>query len=165
MACLFFNLTSISSFAAKFNLTQVSDIAKHALLNQFRFDNAQPNNERFFFKKDGKWNTSLQIHPRDVFFWLYIGGFSAISILMWPIFLITQIVACSSPKEETSGKLLVFVRLESTYRKSWLLRLTRWICYKKLKNMYGKNWINEIMKIYFTNPDHPCRILSEGIEL
>jgi hypothetical protein len=160
------NLTAISSFSKKFDLSFSKDIATHAILHQFRFDNAQPMDERFFFKnKDGQLSTSLQIHPRDIFFWLYIGGFSALTILMWPIFFISQVLACSSPKEETSGKLLAFVRLESTYKSSLLLRFTRWICYKKLKNMYGKTWLNELMTIYFTNPDHPCRTLSEGIEL
>ena len=160
------NITSIASFSFKHNLPFAKHIIKHALKNKFRFDNAYPENPRWIFKKsDKKWSSSFQWHPRDWAFWGLCGEKNCLWYTFFIVFFISQIITCLTPYGETSGKLLMFDRLENTYKKSKLSRFTRFCCYSILRMRYGKNWIGKIMKIYFWQSNHPNARLSKDLEL
>jgi hypothetical protein len=55
----------------------------------------------------------------------------------------------------TDGKILNLLRFWS-----YKLPLTKRICYAILKHKFGKNFIYELMRIYFKNDEHPNRNLS-----
>jgi len=162
------NITAISAFSRLLEdegLSYHKDIAKHGLSRFMCFDNACPDKPRLIFKKpDGKWDTSFQYHPRDWFFWLNSAGYK-ISWLFFPIFFFANIITCLTPHGETSGKWLMFTRLEAGSKWSKLMNLNKKICYWLLKRKYGAEFINEISKIYFwQKSDSPIRTLSKGID-
>lgn len=148
------NITAIVAISYKYNLPYCKHVAKHAVKWQFRFDNRYPDSpsiKRFMY------------HPRDWFYWLYCaeGFYKLLSYIWFPVFLISSIASCLTEKNNTSGKLLTYIRLESAHEKSWLLRQVRKLCWKLLENKYGKNWLYELTKIYFKHPDHPNHKLLE----
>ena len=160
------NITAISIGSRYFNLPFAKHIAQYAINNQFKFDNRYPNNQRFIFKNSqDKLDTSLQPHPRDWFLWLFNGGgfYRVLSYIFFPVFLIANIMTCYTPKEETSGKQLMFARLAFGSKISWLMRFNYWICKKILRKAYGKYFMYEIFKIYYKNENHPIRTLSKGL--
>lgn len=160
------NITSIAGFSYKNNLPFAKDIIEYAIKNQFRFDNAYPEESRWILKKsNGKLSTSFQWHPRDWAFWGLCGNKNWLWYMFFIVFFFSQIITCLTPYQETSGKLLMFDRLENTYQKSKLSRFTRFCCYNILKIRYGKKWIGKIMKIYFWQKDHPNAELSRDLEL
>lgn len=164
------NLTAISALSRlleKEGLSYHKDIAKHGLKWQMRYDNAYPNKPRWTYLKqhNGKKGTSLQLHPRDWFYWLSNGGYR-IAWVFFPIFFMANIVTCFTPYKETSGKWLMFVRLECGSKWSKLMMLNKKICYYILRKKYGKDWLNKIAKIYFwQRDDNPIRIETRDMEL
>lgn len=163
------NLTAISAFSRMFEkegLAYHKHIAIHGLKWQMRYDNASPKSPRWIFKKpNGEHGTSFQWHPRDWFFWLTNGGYK-FAWIFFPIFFFANIIACMSPNGETSGKLLMFVRLETGSRWSKLMMFNKKICYAILRRKYGKDFLDKIATIYFgQREDSPIRILARKIEL
>lgn len=163
------NLTAISAFSRLFEhegLEYHKDIAKHGLKWQMRYDNAYPSKPRWFFKKpDGRKDTSFQWHPRDWFLWLTNGGYK-FAWIFFPIFFMANIITCLTPKGETSGKWLMFVRLEAGSRHSKLMLLNKKICYFIMGRKYGAKWIDKISTIYFwQKPDSPIRTSTKDLEL
>jgi hypothetical protein len=160
------NLTAIAAFSYLHDLPFAKDIYKFGMKKFWFYDNAYPDEPRLYFKKhDGKPSTSWKMHPRDWAYWSLCGGNTFLWVVLFPLFLFSQITTCMTEPGETSGKLLMFVRMECAYKKSKLVRFTRWICYKMMRKMYGENWLNEIMKIYFHQPGQPNAIISEDIKL
>jgi len=113
------NITAISAVSKLLEsegLRYHKDIAKYGVENLMMYDNGYPDSPRIVFKREYKesykWDTSFQLHPRDWFFWLTNGGY-AIAWIFFPIFFLANIMACLSSNEQTSGKWLAFVRLES----------------------------------------------------
>lgn len=124
------------------------------LLNSlFRFDNIQPDRPRW---------VRLQ-HPRDYFFYLYPFK-PLLSLLFFPIFFISNIITCFTPQEETSGKQLMFVRMEAL-RGTFIGWLSRQIPYYILRSSYGDDWLNQIMNIYYKVEEHPLRKWTKGLKL
>jgi hypothetical protein len=152
------NITAISRLSAKYNLPYNKDIARYAIRKLFLFDNRFPESPKI---------TSLQFHPRDWFFWLYNGGgiYKAASWLFFPVFFLANIVTCFTPKEETSGKQLMFIRLYK--QKNILLKINFKICSFILRKRYEtKKWLSKIVDIYYhQREDNPIRILAKDLEL
>jgi hypothetical protein len=130
-----------------------------------RYDNVYSESPRLIFKKDnGKYGSSLQFHPRDWFFWLHHQY--KLAWLFFPVFFMANVLTCFTPYEETSGKLLMFMRLECGSRWSKLILLNKKICYFLLRKRYGSDWIDKICSIYFwQRKDSPIRLASKGLEL
>ena len=160
------NLTAISAMSSLLEECGMSfhkDIATYGLKHQMRYDNVYPDNPRWIFEyPDGSLGTSFQWNPRDWFFWLY--RTYKFAWILFPIFFFSNIFTCLSDKQETSGKWLSFVRLESGSKYSKLISLNKKICYWILKKKYGKNFLSEMAKVYFwQDENHPIRQATKDI--
>lgn len=154
------NLTAISIGSELFDLDYHHEIALHGIQNFFMFDNGQPESPRFLYHKlNGKRDTSWKMHPRDWFFWLFNSKLKVLSYLFFPIFFASQIAACFTKKDNTSGKMLLWCRL--IHRKELLLKATWWFCNKILKKRYSDSWISDVSIIYFNQTaENPVRVLA-----
>ena len=131
------------------------DIQRFGAANNGLYDNVSIDKPRFLHKnhKD-EWTTTAQWHPRDIFFWQYFGGNKKV-FLLWPLYALIQILGMFSGYRNTSSKLLGILRLNSTYKKSFGMRILRAICFKILKRQYGADFLPKIYKIYFWQDNHP----------
>ena len=155
------NLSGISCGSIITGAEFHKDIANFGIKRNMRFDNANPEDPRILFKDHkNKLTTSFQFHPRDIFFWLYFGSKAKSVFLLWPIYAAIQILDMISPKRNTSAKLLGILRLNSTYEKSYGIRILRAICFKILKMQYGADFLPKIYKIYFWQENHPLPKLA-----
>ena len=162
------NITAISAFSHLMEgegLAYHKDIAQYGLKKLMRYDNRYANSPKWIFKKpNGAKDTSFQWHPRDWFFWLH--GSYKIAWLFFPIFFIANILTCRTPKEETSGKWLMFVRLEAGSKWSKLMLLNKKICYRMMRKQYGEDFIDQISQIYFwQNSSSPIRSETKGLKI
>lgn len=163
------NITARSAFSRMFEAEGLSyhkDIAKYGLKWHMRFDNAYPEKPRWFQKKkDGHWVVPFQHHPRDWFFWLTNGGYK-LAWIFFPIFFFANIFTCFTPLNETSGKWLMFVRLETGSRWSKLMMFNKKICYYIMRKRYGDEWLDRIATVYFwQREDSPIRREVKGVKL
>lgn len=163
------NITAISSFSRmleKEGLAYHKDIANHGLKNLMRYDNGSPDSPRWVYRKSHteRLGTSFQWHPRDWYFWLTNGGYKFAKIFA-PIAFVANILACMGDPKETSGKWLVFVRLETGAKWSKMMRLNKKICYWILKKKHGATFMDEIAKIYHWQLiSHPIREAARQYE-
>lgn len=155
------NVTAISRFSILGNLLFHKLIAEHLIESKFILDNVQPWEPRLLYKTSkGRWTSRLQ-HPRDWHYWLYNGGYKALSALFYPVFSAANIVSCFG--NETSGKMLMFTRLFN--RKEWHYKILYKICSKILTIKYGKNWLSAITAIYYhQRENNPIRVLAAEVE-
>lgn len=144
------NLTAIAGFSRKFGMRYGQEIFEHGLKNLFRFDNAYPESPRW---------KRIQ-HPRDIAFWAHAAVRPELFILFSPILFFSNIITCLTSKAETSGKLLMWLRLETMNQQSIFTKVNKFICYNLLKLKYGNDWLQQILSIYFKNPEHPINILA-----
>lgn len=78
------------------------------------------------------------------------------------------IMSAQSPKEETSGKMMSFMKLkslDSINHKSSLYTLTRIIFRRRMLSLYGPNYMKEVAIVYFLDKQHPIHTLIDGIVL
>jgi hypothetical protein len=153
------NLTAISAFSKLCCLPFAKDIAIHAIQYQFRFDNCYPGWQRFI--------PTMQFHPRDWFYWLYNGFWFSrlISYPFFPIFFFANIITCMSPLYYTSGKWLMFVRLEVGQHYSFLMKINYNICKWILRKKFGKDWLHKIANVYHHCGKHPIVVESKDLYL
>jgi hypothetical protein len=155
------NLTAIAAFDARYGDGSEADkIAKWGLLHGSLYDNAYPHKPRL---KTIQW-------PTDLMFWAMSSGkwyYAPLVAAMFPFFALRCVLSDLGQPNDTSGKLLNFVRFAS-YRDKGLLALPMKLLWKwhvaRMKSQYGDNWIHQIMVIYFQNPNHPNRSLSDNVK-
>lgn len=140
------NLTAIAVISNLGELPYAHDIAKHGLKNFMRFDNAFPESPRW---------SRIQ-HPRDYFTWLWCGKYKLLSYPFYPIYFISNLVTTMTEYEETSGKLMAWVRMTGM-KNSWLAKINYYLFKKLMVKKYGENWLAIIIDIYFRHPDHPIK--------
>lgn len=158
------NITGVFTGSILADLDYHKEIAKFGIDHKMAYDNAQPEKPRLFLiDHKGKYTTSYQIHPRDIFFWLHFSGNKKRVWFLYPIYFLMQIVDMATPIENTSSKLLGILRLETTYKKSLTMRLLRYICYEILKAQYGEDFLPKIYKRYFWQEDHPLPKLALAV--
>lgn len=153
------NLTAITRTSNDLNLEFHTAIVKNMFRWQLRFDNAQVDKPRWFLKShDGKTTTSCQLHPRDWFYWLYMGGQKKLAMFFYPAFVLATLVTAFGHLGETSGKNLIWTRLLG--RKELPLKILWKVCNFILQKRYKtKNWIKITTAIYFpVGPEHPIRV-------
>jgi len=159
------NISAISAFSAQHDKSRAIAIAKHGLKNFMVYDNVCPESPRWFYidERNGRKKTRLQ-HPRDWFSWLYNAGgiYSLLGLVLFPIFFMANVISCGSEYGETSGKLMAFTRLFGS--KKLLHKLTWFFCDRRLKKMYGKNYLTKITEIYYKHPEHPVRVLAKAYD-
>jgi len=160
------NLTAISVGSKMFGLKHHNDIAKYGLSHGFMFDNGSPDKPRLIYHKaNGQKDTSWKMHPRDWFYWLFNSNnvlMKTLGMVFFPIFFISQVIACFTGKPNTSGKMLLWLRLLD--RKELPLKITWIVCNYILSKKYSKNWISDISKIYFhQTEENPIRVLARKL--
>lgn len=151
------NLTAIAAFDARYgDGSEANNIALYGLKHQLRYDNAYPEKPRW---------TTIQ-WPSDWAFWMLSSGkwyYMPLIAGWYPLFVVRSITEMFGEPTDTSGRLLDFVRFASHRDKSIPMKLLwKLYCYTQ-KQKYGDNWLNQIMSIYFHNPNHPLRVLSDNV--
>jgi hypothetical protein len=152
------NMTAISAFDHRYgDGEEAKHIAKWGT-PRLLYDNAYPHDQRI---KTIQW-------PTDVFFWSMCSNSSwlkAINMVWGPFFLLRCLLSNLSKPQDTSGKLLNFVRFFAWKDSNRFMGLCWKIYSAMMRRQYGVNWVNALMNIYFLNPAHPNRILSAGLQL
>lgn len=161
------NLLAIAAGSKMFNLNYHNEIAKFGLFHLWFIDNGQPHRPRIIYTKyhNGKKDTSFKMQPKDWFYWLFNSNniiFKALSIPLFPIFLISHILTCFSKKESTSGKMMIWMLFMN--RKELPFKIVWTVCNYLLTKKYGKKWISKISDIYFNQRmDNPIRVLARQL--
>jgi len=152
------NMTAISAFDKRYGSGQEAYYIAKWGIPTLLYDNAYPMDQRL---KSIQW-------PTDIFFWAMCSNNSRLKIITLPIaglFLFRCFISCLSKQQNTSSKLLNFVRFFAWKDSNWFMKLC-WKSYSTLmRRQYGVHWVNALMTIYFQNPDHPNRSLSAGLQL
>lgn len=150
------NMTAISAFSYRYDDGKEAEHIANWGIPFLLYDNANPKNQRL---KAIQW-------PTDIMFWAWCSkkfGLRLLTAPMMPFFLLRSFMSCLSKPDNTSGKLLNFVRFYAI-KDSGLLGKLCWKGYSALmRGKYGTNWVSALMTIYFQNPSHPNRSLSVGL--
>lgn len=110
-----------------------------------------------YFHRDWWW----RIHPRDVFFYLYMMGgmYRVISYLGLWFTALSMVISCLSRQTVSSGdldtdsKLLAWLRCEAA----------GWHKFSRLlEKLNGCTW-NVIFNIYFRDPENPIRVIANEV--
>ena len=127
----------------------------------------------FEFLPIAKWNQRWWLHPRDVMFYLLMKEYkwnlsTFLSVFAWAILAPACFLSCLSPKTETSGKCLWWLRLNAlTTARSYPIRMVSKLCKliaeAILKRKHGDNPWLDIFGTYFTYSDQPTRIAVETL--
>lgn len=152
------NMTAISAFDYLYSEGKEAEAIANWGIPGIRYDNAFPKKQRW---KAVQW-------PTDIMFWGWCSkklGLRVLTAPMMPFFLLRSFITCLSHANNTSGKLLNFVRLYAIKDANILGKLC-WKGYCALmRRQYGSNWVSALMTIYFQNPEHPNRSLSAELQL
>jgi hypothetical protein len=94
-------------------------------------------------------------HPRDVFYYLYCRYPNKLTELGLIVTGISCLIACMRKRNETSGKLLVWTRNCGINYRSRIFNWFYQLCIKELEKRHGKNYWDDVFRIYFgqTFPD------------
>lgn len=165
------NLTAIAALSDLVDLPYAKHIAWHGLKNFFAYDNAYPESPRWFIrKKDGRKTTSLKL-PHHWWYWLHVGG-TIPKILSLTVFLPFALLylfsgwrSCGGERGETSKKWLWLLKSECSYKNSWFIAFTRKIFKRRLRKVYGDDFLKEMAAIYYRNNRHPINILAQTTNL
>ena len=152
------NISAISCFSSLIQNVYSTDIIFYGLKHIMVYNNRYPGTILPVI--------NLQVHPRDLFMWFYNakGLNRYLSYVFAPFFVISQIMTCLTDYNETSGKLLMWMRTECMPDESPVKKLMKLTCYNILKKRYGKNWLHVITSIYFYQENHPIPNLSRDLE-
>lgn len=106
--------------------------------------------------------TAQFLNPRDFIFYNFLKGKFWAKLAM-PYVLLSHYVTSKKPREETSGKCLLFVRYACTVGKSKIMAKSWPIIERNLMKIHGKRYWGDIFRIYFKREDHPNVVLSQGM--
>lgn len=110
---------------------------------KWRYDNVSPD------------SPGRYMHPRDLALMGLLAGSKWMYVLL-PFLCITIIISCMRPVENTSTKILSWIKFR-LMEKSILMRLTSKICNILIVRKHG-SWEN-VFKIYFPSKNHPIHKL------
>lgn len=137
------------------------EIASHGLKNFFIYNNVKP---RISLPMNpGNWSVFLATSEKH----------NTLVYLFLPFFIINFIItnfirswveSFLGKPQSTSGKQLYLLMLY-TLRKHPAFKLLYKIYVKRMQKVFGDDFINEIFKIYYLNPNHPIRLYAANIKL
>jgi hypothetical protein len=161
-------------FYSRFNYRSYTirkSIADHGLKHFFIYNNVKP---RISLPMNpGNWSVFLaaaEDHTFLTYLFLpfFILNFYITNFLMpaWESFknLIRRFKKLPEEKPSTSNKQLYLILLYSL-RKQTAFRWLYNIYVRKMRKIFGENFIEEMFKIYYNNPNHPNRLYAAGIIL
>lgn len=126
-------------------LSHCKDVWQEIKRQKFRYDNVNPKNpERY-------------IHLRDLVFYRVCAK-SNLCTLLLPILTIACIVFCMRKREETSGKILAWVKMEILFH-FWIMQVCKWVCDKLIAKKHG-DWV-DVFEIYFLNETHSIKKMTQ----
>lgn len=102
--------------------------------------------------KSAELSRFLPFNPSNFFIWGLCAE-SSIYLLFFPLYLISLVIACNKPLNDTSGKILSWVEL-LPHKDHWLVKHLYNYFEKKMKSLYGDNYLKELMKIYHGGNSH-----------
>ena len=131
-------ITGFMALSCRYNLGFHKEIWKEIKRQTFRYDNLNP--------ESPSWKRFL--HPRDIIVYGMMAG-SKLWYLLAPIVFIAALVSCMKPKGVTSGKLLIWTRINAI-RNDWIrdmwLKFFNWV----IRGGYG-----HAFRVYFGRTGHP----------
>lgn len=135
------NLTAIvTSMKLAGHEVEVEAVWSYLVRNLFTYD----------FRTPGKISLKRIMHPRDIIYYGYLAN-NFICWLLLPILLVMQAITCARPKEETSGKLLCWMRIQC------LPSIFSKLFYYQINKQYVGG-LKELFRIYYPNEGHPTNV-------
>ena len=147
------------------------NIADHGLKHFFIYNNVKPRVS--LPMNPGNWSVFLAgVADYPGLTWLFLPFFvlnffiTNFVMVAWESFknVIRRLRKIPEEKPSTSNKQLYLLILY-TYRKKTAFRWLYNIFVKKMRKLFGENFVEEIFKIYYNNPNHPIRLYAAGIQL
>lgn len=145
------NLSGIFSYSYLAKTQHRFNIWDYLLKHLGTYDNSQGKTKQL--------SRFLPFNPSNFFIWGLCAE-SKIYLLFAPLFLISLLLTCNRSIEDTSGKILAWVEM-LPHNDHWLVKHF-WRYYeRKMKSVYGIDYVKALMKIYHegNSPDFPINKL------
>ena len=145
------NLTGIFAFSYSEKTEHRFEIWKYLVKHLGTYDNTRGKTKQL--------SRFLPFNPSNFFVWGLCAE-SKIYLLFLPFFFFSMMLSCRRPKEDTSGKILLWTKLYPL-KDHWLCKYLFAYYEKKMINMYGVDYVRELMKAYHgtNSPDFPINTL------
>jgi hypothetical protein len=141
-------LIALTGSSYKYNWGHHEDIWEEIKRQKFRYDNVNPG-------KPERW-----IRPWDLIFYGYCAG-SFICKLLVMLTALACVVSCLRKQSETSGKLLAFTKCQTLKDKSFVMKMTWYVCSLLVKIRNG-GW-DKVFGIYFPDIRHPNTVKAKKV--
>lgn len=148
------NITAISTLVTAVNdigQKEAKEIADYGLEHGFVYQNAK--------------GFRLPMNPGDYSPWLFNGGYKKLSLLFFPFFFINFVIAMLKNKQETSSRQLYFQQLFSARFESPVWAIMWKLFAFSMERTYGIYAMERLTEIYYKHPEHPCRIMAQGLDI
>jgi hypothetical protein len=138
-----------------------NDIAKHGMFHFFIYNNVSP---RISLPMNpGNWSIFLATANYNKFFELLFLPFFIVNFFITN-FLMSAWESFKKVPQSTSNKilyLLILYCLRNRFGYKWMYNLY----IKRMRKLFGENFVEELMKIYYHHAEHPNRLYAAGIKL
>lgn len=136
-------------------------IANHGLKHLFIYNNVKP---RISLPMNpGNWSVFLAAAEEHNFLtWLFLPFF--IINFFITNFIVSGWESFRGKPQSTSNKQLYLMVLY-TLRKKPQFKFLYNIFVRRMRKLFGENFVEELFKIYYNNPNHPNRLYAAGIKL
>jgi len=141
-------LIALTGSSYRYDMGHHKEIWEEIKRQGFRYDNVNPG-------KPERW-----IRPWDLIFYGYCAG-SFICKLLVMLISLACVISCLRKQSETSGKLLAFTKCQTLKDKSFVMKMTWYVCSLLVKIRNG-GW-DGAFGIYFPDPKHPSHILANKV--
>ena len=115
----------------------------------------------FVFNNTGK-KFMLPMNPANYAVW----GFNAGSKFWWLtswLYVINLLITLSKPKQDTSSKLLHFIKIAPIAHKNKFWSALMHIWNARINQQYGS--LEALTTIYYKNPNHPNNVLAKEVDI
>lgn len=145
------NISGIMSYSKVMGTKHRFQIWKYLLWHLGTYDSSSGKSPEFA--------RFLPFNPANFFIWGKCAK-SWLYMLFLPFYLINLIISCNQEANDTSGKILSWVELYP-HKEHWLCKYLFNYYEKKMKKLYGSEYLKELMKIYFAGNDSDFPIFKE----
>lgn len=135
------NMSGILALSKYYNTQHRKEIWSYLLKHFGTYDNTKGRSPQF--------SKYLPFNPGNFFIWGLCAD-SLLAYLFLPLFVINMLITCSKPKENTSGKILLWVELFPLQNNLICRLLNKYFEYK-MKKMYGEDFVAKLLTIYHGN--------------
>jgi len=132
------NLTAIFTYSYLNNTSHRFEIWNYLLKHLGTYDNTK--------NKSTQLSRFLPFNPANFFIWGLCAK-SNIYLLFLPFYVLSLILSCNTDRNQTSGKILNWIKL-TPHKDHWLVGHLLKYYERKMKVQYGENYVLELMRIY-----------------